>query len=252
MDLNKHIKGIIGADVSIDDRTATFIITSEILDEDKEVLLIDGMDLSAIKKGARDIVWLDHRSDQPSAKITGIEKVGNKVIASIKFPEKPEGIEIQEFYPDKAYALAKAGLLKASVDFMPVERRMPTKKDKSMFGDEAELVYSKTKLIGFSLTSMPANEEAQMLAVKTIEEEVNSKEIEIEPIVVEPEMQTKSEDIKREEIEKAEKVVAEISQKKAVKPYIITRRTDPNLVKAQIAKELAMEMAKKTGQIFID
>jgi len=284
--MNKNIKQLSEAQVDSDDRTATFVISSEIMDYDNEVILVDGVDISAIKKGARDIAWLNHDYHLPSAKITGIEKIGKKIYASVMFPTNDSGVELKEtFPPDKAYAFAKAGLLKASIDFLPVEQRIPTKKDKATFGTDVNLVHSKTRLVGFSLVSLPSNEEAEMLTIKALKENKISSEdlkmidgvhIDIEEIipeevieeviepVIEPveepakvefdavELDEPEPDKKELAVAKAMEILESISHKKTKKAYYTCVETNPEIVRKQIAKEIALRFAKKTGQIFID
>ena len=157
---------------------ATFIISAEILDDDNEVLLIAGMDISKIKSGKRNVVWLDHIHNNEAALINDINKIGKTVVSDITFPERPEDLAFTEnWIPDLAFAKAKVGFLKASIDFISLERRLPTKKDKEMFGEDIELVHSKTKLIGFSLTSLPANDETQLIAIKSLDKgKINEEE----------------------------------------------------------------------------
>lgn len=162
-------------------REATFIISAEKRDDDGEVVKIDGMDISAVETGARDVAWANHDYNQPAAKIKSIRKIGKTLIAEVEYPTRPSELPITEsWHPDVVYAYAKAGLMKASIDFMSTERREASKKDLLEYGDDTSTVHSKSKLLGFSFTSAPANDGCQMLAIKCLKDGViTSTELEL-------------------------------------------------------------------------
>lgn len=153
------------------DRTATFIISSEVQDDDNEVINIESCNISSVQSGSRNVCWANHEYNCEAAIIKSCEKIGKNIIATISYPERPNDLPMTESWsPDLYYAKTKAGFYKASVDFISLERREPTKRDLEMYGEDVECIHSKTKLLGFSLVSMPANESAQMLAVKALKE----------------------------------------------------------------------------------
>ena len=208
-------------------REATFIISAEKRDDDGEVVRIDGMDITAVESGARDVAWANHDYDQPAAKIKSIRKIGKTLIAEVEYPERPIELPMTEtWHPDVVYAYAKVGLMKASIDFLSTERREASKKDIAEYGEETSTVHSKSKLLGFSFTSAPANDGCQMLAIKGLKDGlITSKELELIGI--------KEEDIKPEETKEEEK------------PEDITK----NKPKAKKEEEIEIEEPEEVSEV---
>ena len=74
--------------------------------------------------------------------------------------------EAAEWFPDTVHSLIKQGVIRGvSVGFEPIEGRNASKKDKATFGGQVKYVFSKWKLLEFSVAPLQANEDALITAV---------------------------------------------------------------------------------------
>lgn len=143
-------------------------ITAATLDRDKEVLLPSGMIATEFEKiGAG--FW-NHDYDRPVLIPDGQpEQKGNVIVAKGRFMKRPDDF-VGDFFPDFVRAfvtqMAKAGRAAGvSIGFIPVESRRPSKKDLETFGSDLKVVFTKWKLLEFSIAPVPANPEAYVMAV---------------------------------------------------------------------------------------
>ena len=149
---------VIKTDTATDngERTFTARITTNDIDRDGEVLLPQGMDSKDFKKNP--VVFWNHDYNQPIGISTELKRGDTYWTATAKIASTPFAQEI--------YTLMKEGVVRGvSVGFQPTESRPPSKKDLDMFGDTVRHVYSKWKLMEFSVTPMPANQNALITSV---------------------------------------------------------------------------------------
>ena len=288
-----EVKGYeIGTPVDIENRSAIFEISNSVMDDDNEVIKVEGMDITSVMSGKRNVSWIGHNHEREAALIEDISRSDGKIIAKIKYPERPTEYPEQEAWdPDIAYCKAKVGFHKASIDYISLDRRKPTKQDIELYGENVELVHTKTKLVGFSVTSLPANEDAQLLAIKALkenkidkdelklldidieeqnfstgeklqkdlEEELKEekggeeeKKVEGKPITAPREEELEELEKTQEELEKeAQEIYKKVKSKRSVKRYI-KRYQSPDIVRKQITDEVKRRLARKQGKVFLD
>ncbi len=158
----KQISAVLKAGES-DGHTFSATISTNAVDRDGEVLLPEGMDAKDFN--ANPVVFWNHNYEKPIGRATKLAKTSGGWTAEATLAPRPETHE-GEWLPDVAHALIKAGVLNGvSVGFAPVESRRPTKKDLETFGDDLQQVYTRWKLLEFSLTGLPSNQEALVTAV---------------------------------------------------------------------------------------
>lgn len=144
-------------DISAGERTFTAMITNSAVDRMNEVLLPEGMDVSEFKKNP--VVFWNHDYDKPIGKGTKLTKTADGWLAAAQIGSTPFAQEI--------HTLMKEGIVRGvSVGFRTTEERSPTKQDKAKFGDGVRNIISKWKLMEFSVTPMPCNQEALIQSVK--------------------------------------------------------------------------------------
>lgn len=162
---NARLKSVLAkiAPDPVDHLVFTARITKAVIDRDGEVLLPEGMIHSEFDKSGA-IFW-NHNYDLPVAVPIGQLKKGkDDVIAQCKFIES-ESDAAMPSVADNARAFVKAmheagRSVGVSVGFIPVESRNPTKKDLEMFGRDVKRVFSKWKLLEWSIAPVQANPEA--------------------------------------------------------------------------------------------
>jgi hypothetical protein len=165
-------------------------ITKSVLDRDGEVLLPGGMDASEFDVSGG-IFW-NHDYDRPVAVPVGkMQKNADAVIAKARFMERVEG-DNGSFLPDYARsyvtAMAKAGRSAGvSVGFIGLDYRNPTKKDREDFGESVTRVYTRWKLLEWSIAPVQANQDAYVTAMgKSLDPVVCKSLFGFEPEVVAP------------------------------------------------------------------
>lgn len=149
--------------VDLDSRSFEAVITSDALDRDGEVLLPEGMDATDFNKNP--IVFWNHNYDKPIGKAVKMVKDKNSWKAVTQLAKRPED-HVGEWLPDVALALIKQGVIKGvSVSFLPTDYRQPSKKDKSTFGEGVKRVFTKWKLLEYSVAPLQCNQDALVTAV---------------------------------------------------------------------------------------
>lgn len=156
------------ADISVNDgeRSVTAKISTIAVDRDGEVLMPSGLNSKDFEKNP--VVFFGHNYyTLPVGKCTAIKRTDDAIIAKTVFAERPENHPAdQEWLPDTLLSLYKQGVLKGfSVGFSPVESRPASDKDVEKFGVGVRRVFTKWRLLEYSVAPLPANQEAVATAV---------------------------------------------------------------------------------------
>lgn len=149
--------------VKLEDRSVIASISSISVDRDGDVLIPQGCDATDFLKSPT--VFFNHDYNLPVGKCTAIKRSPDHLEATTIFAQKPEN-HSGDWLPDTLLSLFQQGVIHGfSVGFAPLEGRKPTAKDKQLFGDQVNHVYSKWKLLEYSVAPLPANQDALALAV---------------------------------------------------------------------------------------
>lgn len=149
-------------------KSFTAIITTDSIDRDREVLMPGGMDTTDFEKNP--IVFWNHDYNQPIAGNATIKRIDDgkngwfATATMAKRPEDhPEGVE---WFPDTVHSLMEQGIVRGvSVGFDPIEGRKAGKKDIEQFGKDVHYVFTKWKLLEFSVAPLQCNQDATLTAV---------------------------------------------------------------------------------------
>jgi len=146
-------------------RTFTARITTDSLDRDGEVLIPGGMDASDYMKNP--VIFWNHNYDQPIGTASKVSKEADAWVATAKLASRPDGHpDGAEWLPDTLHALMQQGVVRGvSVGFIPTETRNPSKADRDKFGQGLRSVHNRWKLLEFSVTPLPANQDALITSV---------------------------------------------------------------------------------------
>ena len=126
------------------DRSVIASISSISVDRDGDVLIPQGCDASDFLKSPT--VFFNHDYNLPIGKCTAIKRSDKHLEATTIFAKRPENHH-GDWLPDTLLSLFQQGVIHGfSVGFTPIEGRKPTVKDKQLFGDHVNHVYSKWKL----------------------------------------------------------------------------------------------------------
>ena len=153
------------ADLTIGDseRTVLARISSVSINRDGEVLVPQGCDATDFTKSPT--VFYNHDYTLPVGRCEGIRRNDDTIEAKTRFAKRPADHQ-GPWLPDSVFALFQQGVINGfSVGFLPVEGRHPSKKDQQLFGPKVRYVYSKWKLLEYSVAPLPANQDALVLAV---------------------------------------------------------------------------------------
>ncbi len=138
----------------VGERQARVICSTGSIDRAGDIVVQDGIDLSAYKENP--IVLWGHDTNQPIAKAVDIGVVDGNLMATVEFP--PIGTSAKS---DEICALVKAGVISAvSIGFTPIETE-PLDKSNPNKGPQR---YVKSELGEFSFVSVPANKDALTVA----------------------------------------------------------------------------------------
>ena len=155
------------ADVGVDDQARSFTatITTDAKDRDGEVLLPQGMD--PVEFSESPTIFWNHDYDEPIGIASELNREQHRWTSTASLVGRPP-THVGEWKPDTVYWMMKQKVVRGvSVGFQPIESRKPTKKDIEMFGDGISRVYSKWKLLEFSVTPMQSNQQALIQSVKS-------------------------------------------------------------------------------------
>jgi HK97 family phage major capsid protein len=155
-------------DVDDSKRTVIARITSDAVDEEGEVVVPQGIDYSRFLKTGG-IVFYNHEYDKPCATCISIKHTDSGIMATTKFPERPDGYE-GDWLPDQVFAMfaSEPPIVKSfSIGFAYVESRLPSKKDQDKYGsDDIKRVVSKSRLLEYSVAPLPMNPDATVSEVR--------------------------------------------------------------------------------------
>lgn len=154
-------------DVDAEKRTVVARITSDAVDEEGEVVVPQGIDYSRFLKTGG-VVFFNHEYDKPCGTCVAIQHTKDGIMATTKFPERPEGFE-GEWLPDDVFAMfaSEPPLVKAfSIGFAYVESRLPNRKDSTKYGsDDIKRIVSKSRLLEYSVAPLPMNPDATAVQI---------------------------------------------------------------------------------------
>lgn len=144
----------------------TAIITAETLDRDGEVLIPAGMNSKEFERNPT-LFW-NHDYAQPVGKCLALKRKDRHIEGDFIFAKKPDGYT-GEFFPEVAAALVGQGIVNAvSVGYVPesggVRKASPV--DRKAYGEGANTIFSRWKLLEISLAPLQANPDALIIAVK--------------------------------------------------------------------------------------
>ena len=155
------------AEAGLPPRTALARISTTSVDRDGDVLLPSGLMADEYRRNP--VVLMQHDPDRVLGRATNLRTTSNAVIAQVQFAERPDSLPTNlEWPPDTVLSLMQQGVLNGfSVGFSipPGGRREATAKDAERFGDNVRSVVTRWNLLEFSVVSIPANQDALLVAV---------------------------------------------------------------------------------------
>lgn len=169
-------KTIAGQTLSVDlaARTVTHWVSRPTLDEDGEVLLPRGADISRFSRSSTVFDVHEYGSKNVvGSTVKGSWKVNDDgIVATTKFTERPPADlwpEQSPWEPDRLLWLYHTGDLKGwSIGFSPLEGRNPTKKDQETWGNGLRWVHTRYRVLEYSVAPLPCNSDALTLAIKGV------------------------------------------------------------------------------------
>jgi len=163
--MTKPIRKAFDADLNItdDQRTVTARISTMSVDRDGEVLVPQGCDATEFLKSPT--VFYNHNYAMPLGRCEAIARKADSIEAKTRFALRPDG-HVGEWIADTVFSLFQQKVISGfSVGFVPIEGRHPSRKDRETFGQRVRYVFSKWKLLEYSVAPLPANQDALVLAV---------------------------------------------------------------------------------------
>jgi len=155
------------AEAGMPPRTALARISTTSVDRDGDVLLPSGLMAEEYRRNP--VVLMQHDPDRVLGRATNLRTTSNAVMAQVQFAERPDSLPTNlEWPPDTVLSLLQQGVLNGfSVGFSipPGGRREATAKDVERFGDNVRSVVTRWNLLEFSVVSIPANQDALLVAV---------------------------------------------------------------------------------------
>lgn len=133
-------------------------ITQEIVDRQREVLLVSGIQTADFARmGA---VFLNHDYSAPLAIPGPTSTFSDHIIARATWLDTPLAREWRAFVAEMQKAGKEVGV---SIGFIPLEERRPTKADRERFGDGLHGVISKSLMLEWSIAPVPVNAESVLI-----------------------------------------------------------------------------------------
>lgn len=151
-----------------------FVLTSETIDRDGDIIQISGLDYKNYLKNP--VVFADHETNRHAiGNVLKIEKKGKKLIGYVHFHELDEESQLYKRYVDaKVY---RAGSIGFRVYPDSVRRRATTPEEKASSGRSTVFEIQKAELYEFSIVKIPANPEAVLAkSFQDIKQELVDKE----------------------------------------------------------------------------
>lgn len=143
------------ADIDTSKRTVTGVITTDSVDSDQEVVMTEGLDMTAHEKNP--VVLFMHNPSSVVGKCNDRRRRKKSIVAMTQFAETELADEVFQLYVN--------GFLKGwsiGMDFSTVVRREITPDDVRKRKDwaGARWIIEKAKMVEYSAVSIPANSEA--------------------------------------------------------------------------------------------
>lgn len=156
--------------VDLDKRTVRHFITTTTVDDDGEVLLPRGADLSRFLKSRTVFDVHEYGTRNIIGQNVDLKVTDQGIVGTTKFAERPPSLPKEvEWFPDTSLWLHHTGDINGwSVGLDPTETRRPSHKDREEFGhqDSFKTVVSKWRMLEYSQAPIPTNEDARNLAIK--------------------------------------------------------------------------------------
>lgn len=151
--------------VDKNDRVIEFIASKEIPDYDGDVVKIDGLDISKIKKN-KSFLWSHQQSALPIGKLIKVWKDGNLLKGKAQLTSEEENV-----FGYSVYKLIAGGYINnISISFMPDWDEVDHKEDKKT--GKITTVFNKSTLLEISAVNIGANQ-GTSIEVKSLEESIN-------------------------------------------------------------------------------
>lgn len=145
------------------ERAVTARISTMAVDRDGEVLIPQGCDAGDFLKSPT--VFYNHDYQQPIGRCEAIHRGATAIEAKTRFAERPAN-HGGPWLADTVLSLLQQRVISGfSVGFVPIEGRHPSRRDREVFGAAVRYVFSKWKLLEYSVAPLPANQDALALAV---------------------------------------------------------------------------------------
>jgi len=143
-----------------DDRVVEFVATHEIEDYDHDIVKVDGVDISKIKKN-KSFLWSHSQSEHPVGKIISIKKDGKKIVGKAQMTSEEENP-----FGYRTYLLIKGGYNNnVSMSFIP-DRKTIEYKEKD---DRAIRIINNSTMLEVSAVNIGANRNA-MITSKSLKD----------------------------------------------------------------------------------
>lgn len=207
-----------------DARTFTARITTDSIDRDGEVLLPSGLDAKDYLKNP--VVFWNHNYDVPIGRASELKQHDDHWTATATLSSNEEG--------EKIHKLIQEGIVNGvSVGFLPTEHRNPSDKDKQKFGESVTRVYSKWRLLEFSVTPLPCNQDALITSVSKM---IGKGDLTIDDAARLLEIDGKD-------------IVEPVKRRRVIVPLYPQVQAAPRVSKAQrVEKAVRRAIARKLGQ----
>jgi hypothetical protein len=149
-------------------RTVRHFVTTPTMDEDGEVLLPRGADISRFTKSPTVFDVHQYGSKNVLGTCISYEISDEGHIAVTKFASRPASLPAeQEWLPDTILHLINEGDIKGwSIGFQMLEARQPTAKDLSDYGGDLVRVITRYRVLEYSVAPLPCNGDALTLSMK--------------------------------------------------------------------------------------
>ena len=252
------------ADMTVDAGERSFIaeITNNAIDRDNEVVLPEGMDATDFEKNPV-IFWNHEYSAPPIGKAVSLKREKTKWLAKGVMASRPDTLPKEaEWFPDTLLHLMDEGIVNGvSVGIDPTAPpRNASEGDRSLFGPEVQRVIHRWKILEFSVTPMPANQDALVQAVGKglIRPETVKSYFGIDvPEQEQPQEQPESEggadppavEPAAEEPARSHKAV--VLMVPARKRLVVPVAVQPKLTGRNVEESVRKAMAKKIGLIYL-
>ncbi len=144
----------------------TAILSTDALDRDSEVVIPSGMYSKDFEKNP--VLLYAHDPTKPIGKVLSLRRGLDDVRGEFEITPRPENYE-GEWFPDFVKGLIEAGVIRGiSIGFAPMAGgwRVANKADKDRYGGECKGVYSRWNLHEVSVVSVPANQDALIVAIQ--------------------------------------------------------------------------------------